>query len=643
MAAAVVALPAIGTRPTPAEMLAKAEQLVMGSPADLRAAVAAAERTDSPPTDGPPSDPLLAQKELVASLGKAVSAAAAATADAGAAGGDWLARREAKAQKMSERVKARKLAAEQAQAEAKAAEVAAKRKKREQVRRRAEKNLRKAEEATPTTALLGAVIEGQASGPPGVAVLKKEQRLWGGNNGKGQTREVLTRKLEAAKARQQAMAVRMKEQAKRQADVRTRLGAALALAENGTPGAMAPLEEALKAASRAELAEDAEILRAREMVKDAKQQAKAAVDAQAKAAAEQAARLAAQAAAIAAAEMAAVEAQAAAEAEAARVAAAQAAAQAQAHNQAQALAALQAQAAATPVRTLPVDLPAELDFRSPRPSAHAQQPPVAARAEAATPVPVPPEAAVARQTQPGAGDPRSKPLWQATEAELLAELLRRQQQPQHQQHQPLAVPPTAGATAGLVRRSPGPTVDALAAPSSKLPASTPAAKPTPAAAAPLQDFAKEQAEAEAAKAAEIKRKENLEKKLLEKAARAEERKREVDAKQKAKAEQAQARHEAAQARVRARKEAEAEASASSGLGAADGSSAAGGSGSDTPAAKTQPAGDTHAADMRRQMLQARAAGAAKKAKLAAETAAAEKLQKDATSVDAGKKPGPLVH
>ena len=47
----------------------------------------------------------------------------------------------------------------------------------------------------------------------------------------------------------------------------------------------------------------------------------------------------------------------------------------------------------------------------------------------------------------------------------------------------------------------------------------------------------------------------------------------------------------------------------------------------------QPAGDTHAADMRRQMLQARAAGAARKAKLVQETAEAEKLQKEATTVD----------
>jgi hypothetical protein len=145
-------------------------------------------------------------------------------------------------------------------------------------------------------------------------------------------------------------------------------------------------------------------------------------------------------------------------------------------------------------------------------------------------------------------------------------------------------------------------------------------------------FAKEQADAEAAKAekaADIKRKVILEKKLLDKAARAEERKRQVDAKQKAKVEQAQARHEAAQARVRARREAEAEAVAVD----TDELSAGTEGGDASSAARTQPAADTHAADMRRQMLQARAAGAAAKAKLAQETAAAEQLQKKATSVD----------
>ena len=68
------------------------------------------------------------------------------------------------------------------------------------------------------------MIDGQSEGAPGVTVVKKEQRLWGGNNGKGQVKGLLTRKLEAAKARQQATAARMKEQAKRQAEARTRLG-----------------------------------------------------------------------------------------------------------------------------------------------------------------------------------------------------------------------------------------------------------------------------------------------------------------------------------------------------------------------------------------------------------------------------------
>ena len=220
-----------------------------------------------------------------------------------------------------------------------------------------------------------------------------------------------------------------------------------------------------------------------------------------------------------------------------------------------------------------------------------------------------PERAVAWQMPPDAGDPRSKPLWQATEAELLAELLRRQQAPQQ-------LLPSVAAAGTLISR-----LDSSLNLSG--PTGAGSTKPGPMA-PPRKGILKEQADAEAAKEAEIKRKDNLEKKLLDKATRAEERKRQVDAKQKAKVEQAQARHEAAQARVRARKEAEAEAAVSPGRTTAEGSATT---------SEAQPAPDTHAADMRRQMLQARAAGAAVKAKLAQETAAAEQLQKEATTVD----------
>jgi hypothetical protein len=617
MADAVVALPAIG-RPsapgaemlTPSEMLAQAEALVASPAGTVQSAQG---RTDSPPTDGMPTDPsLAAQRELVASLGKAVTDAVAGGSKEASA--DWLTRREVQAQRMAERVKARKLAAEEAEAAQKQTQKLKAQKKREQVRRRAEKNLREAEAATPAAALLSAVIGGPARGP-GTTAHKKEQRLWGGNNGKGQVKGLLTRKLEAAKARQQATAVRMKEQAKRQAETRTRLVAALALAESATPGALPPLEEALKAGLREQLAEDSVVLRARELLNEAKLQAKAAAKAKARAAAEDAANNAAQAAAAAAATAAAEQAaREAAEAEARLVAAAQARAQLQSN------AAVAAAAAGTPVRMLPRQLPPELDCRSPRVVAQLSVAAVdstsGASAKAVPSIGLPPKSIVVEQRPSGASDPRSKPLWQATEAELLAELLRRQQAPQQM------APTVAAASIAVPLVGSSPDSSKL----SGLPPGQGTTKPSPL--APRKVFAKEQADAEAAKAekaAEIKRKEILEKKLLDKAARAEERKREVDAKQKAKVEQAQARHEAAQARVRARKEAEAEAVA---VGTDDGSAAV--EGGD---ARTQPAGDTHAADMRRQMLQARAAGAAAKAKLAQETAAAEQLQKEATSVD----------
>eukprot|EP01044_Picomonas_judraskeda_P018565 COSAG03_NODE_3711_length_1865_cov_3.201629_2_plen_212_part_01 len=212
MAAAVVPLPAIGrpvetpaTRPTPAEMLAQAEALV-GSPAGT--VRSEQDRTVSPPTDGMPTDPALAaQRELVAALGKAITDDVAG--ESKDSSGDWLTRREAQAQRMAERVRARKLAAEEAEAARQLEQQRKAHRKREQVRRRAEKKLREAETATPTTELLGAVIEGPATNSQSVLVLNKEQRLWGGNNGKGQVKSLLTRKLEAAKARQQATAARM--------------------------------------------------------------------------------------------------------------------------------------------------------------------------------------------------------------------------------------------------------------------------------------------------------------------------------------------------------------------------------------------------------------------------------------------------
>ena len=535
--AAVVPLPSIGR--TPANMLTEAEKMMASPSAALSASQ---ERTDSPPTDDRPASPiaggnehgeaLAAQQALVASLGAAVQAA-----DAGPCG-DWLSRREAQSKKMADRVKARKLAAAETEARAREAEKALKHKKREHVRRRAEKNLRQAEEAAPTAAVLGAMITNETAGA-GTEKLhplrrlaaaqqggNKEQRRFGGNQGSGNARAVLTRKLEAAKARQQATAARQQAFQKRQADALTSLGAALAVAESGTPGAMPPLAEALKVALKLQAPEDGAVLRAKDLLKDAKAKAKAAADAQASAAAEAAAIAQAQAAAQAAAERATLAtAQAAAEAQAMAMAQAMAVqAQPSATTQAaqqQAAAALAAAAQATPVRAadLPAELPAELDFRSPRGSPAAAAPAEAAAAlttaAVALPVPAPPAAVAA--ARPGVSDPRSKPLWQATAAELLAELLRRQTQP--------AMAPAAAAAASgslsptptrresMVLAAASPAVAATAAATAAAAALVPNSAPTPAAAAavkahmgPLQGYKteKDQAEADVLAAAEVR-------------------------------------------------------------------------------------------------------------------------------------------
>ena len=169
----MVALPAIG-RPTaaaealtPAEMLAQAEALV-GSPAGTGQNEQG--RTESPPTDGMPTDPTLAaQRELVASLGKAVGNVVAGEGKESSV--DWLTRREVQAQRMAERVKARKLAAEEAEAAQQMCE-------NEGTKKGAGPSTRGEETAggraaAPTTALLGAVIDGPSQELPGVTVLRR--------------------------------------------------------------------------------------------------------------------------------------------------------------------------------------------------------------------------------------------------------------------------------------------------------------------------------------------------------------------------------------------------------------------------------------------------------------------------------------
>ena len=87
--------------------------------------------------------------------------------------------------------------------------------------------------------------------------------------------------------------------------------------------------------------------------------------------------------------------------------------------------------------------------------------------------------------------------------------------------------------------------------------------------------------------------------------RADERKREVDAKARAKVEQAKARHAEAQARFQARQLANAEAEAAA--AAAEGSPTDGAAPADDTDRLAMPG--THAADMRMQILAAREAGA----------------------------------
>ena len=131
-----------------------------------------------------------------------------------------------------------------------------------------------------TAVLLGAVTSGEAEAPPGAAALAKQQRLWGGRNGEGNKKEVLTRKLEAAKARQQLAATRAKALAKKQREAQTRLDAALGVAESGTAGAIPPLAEAVKEAILAQLDESGSLQRARAVLAQAKAEAQARSDAE---------------------------------------------------------------------------------------------------------------------------------------------------------------------------------------------------------------------------------------------------------------------------------------------------------------------------------------------------------------------------
>eukprot|EP01052_Picozoa_sp_SAG31_P034743 SAG31_NODE_4100_length_3583_cov_6.440011_3_plen_636_part_00 len=515
-------------------------------------------------------------------------------------GPGFLERRQEHEERMAQRVAARKRAAEEAENAAKAKAVEEARRAKEKVRRRAEKMARKAEQAQ--------VARQVVSDAAATAASKQLRPIFGGNNGNAAAdRATLIRKAEAERARQELTAARLKAQAKARADAevaaQSKRRAALGLPEAASDAQC----EALEQKRQEEAAKEKLQMRQQQM----KMQEATLEESRLRAEAEARALYAAQM----------LEAKNQAEAE--QVARSQAVKQEEERLLAEQLARIEAETRAThalralhngAARTTSAGLDSESDtYESNANSPGPQRETLLPHQSSATDSRLPTEGHTFLDKE----DPRNKPLWAASATELLNELMLRQQQP-GPSNAPSALPPQLphilplsvckqsdqdGFSAANAGQKTGTKVNCTPDKSR----STPDAVAEAAA-----------AEAAAAEAAEMR--------VAEKTARAAERRRKMAEAKAEKAEKAAARRREAAARAKSHKMVdEAEATVAPEDSTASICLAEG--------IDREYMAGTHAADMRKMMLEARKRDESAKAIAAAEAAAAEAHFRDCTKLD----------
>eukprot|EP01051_Picozoa_sp_SAG22_P007034 SAG22_NODE_481_length_9943_cov_50.747562_4_plen_810_part_00 len=557
----------------------------------------------------------LAQQALLA--GELDGAALLLPAKQQPAADKFLERRQQHAEKMARKVQARKRAAEEAEAAGKWRQAEAVRKAKEKVKRRAERVAREAERQPPPSAALALAT---------AAAVNSKPAIFGGNNGNAAAdRATQIRKQEAERARQQLTAARVKAQAQARAEaaelVRLRRRATLLLPESATDAECEAVEAQRRAAAAAEAVRTAELQAEARRQAQLRHEAEAqlryaaeALEAQRKAAAAEEARRTAQ-----------------------QLAAAQLRVEQQSRADAQALAGkaareLEAAAAAADARARSCTPESDTYEGDVGMAALAQQMSATAPLLLPKPLAAPARGSVAATPASAGGDGgaaaaagvregREKPLWAATAAELLAELLLRQQ------GGPVAWPGLAVPAGVAAAATPAPAAAELtvaASASSKKKAKQQPAQHRPQAPTPDEEAAAEAA-AEAAVAVAA------EKRVANKMAKVEERMARLAAEKAEKAEKAATRRKAAAARAKARRPPP-EVDGGDGGTETD----ANGDGVPGPVAddidKEYGVG-THAADMRRMMLEARKKAEDVNLAAKAEAAQAEEYFKERTEVD----------